>query len=363
MSIINPIVSSVASKDGDVSLTSSDIANVAAGNITSITIQTALNELDTKKANLAGGNTFTGTQLVQESVNSASIQVKSNNANQVSFYDVRNDSNNYIEMGTYGTTASGIIFGSSNTNSSFIFTSTSKMFIGSFTAAPLIFATNGLERMRISDTGNIGIGVTPGASASLQIDSTTQGFLLPRMTTAQMNAIATPATGLRIYNTDLNDSAVFTGTFWSFEVSKKTTAIQSSTIVTYANITEFTTPSLPIGAYRFDCSAICQSSLVTNGIGLRLANNTATIGAMSALWFISQAANGTAQNFQYNQLATTTDVTSTLSLTANANFPVNGFGTFTVTVAGSVAIQIRTAGAGNAVSIRPESSLMIKRIG
>jgi hypothetical protein len=36
----------------------------------------------------------------------------------------------------------------------------------------------------------------------VQIDSTTQGFLPPRMTLAQKNAIATPAEGLIIYQTD-----------------------------------------------------------------------------------------------------------------------------------------------------------------
>jgi hypothetical protein len=36
----------------------------------------------------------------------------------------------------------------------------------------------------------------------LQADSTTKGFLLPRMTKAQRDAIATPANGLMIYQTD-----------------------------------------------------------------------------------------------------------------------------------------------------------------
>jgi hypothetical protein len=43
---------------------------------------------------------------------------------------------------------------------------------------------------------------TPNASAKVQIDSTTQGFLPPRMTAAQRTAIGTPATGLIVYQTD-----------------------------------------------------------------------------------------------------------------------------------------------------------------
>lgn len=50
----------------------------------------------------------------------------------------------------------------------------------------------------------IGIGtVTPNASSILDISSTTQGMLAPRMTTAQRNAIVSPADGLMVYDTDL----------------------------------------------------------------------------------------------------------------------------------------------------------------
>jgi hypothetical protein len=49
----------------------------------------------------------------------------------------------------------------------------------------------------------VGIGtVTPNASSVLDITSTTQG-MLTRMTTAQRTAIASPADGLMVYDTDL----------------------------------------------------------------------------------------------------------------------------------------------------------------
>jgi hypothetical protein len=67
----------------------------------------------------------------------------------------------------------------------------------------------------ITSTGSIGIGTSlPNASARLQIDSTTQGFLPPRMTSAQRNLIGTPATGLVVYNTTDNRLSVFNGTSW-----------------------------------------------------------------------------------------------------------------------------------------------------
>jgi hypothetical protein len=50
----------------------------------------------------------------------------------------------------------------------------------------------------------VGIGTTsPSASSILDITSTTQGLLAPRMTTAQKIAIASPANGLMVYDTDL----------------------------------------------------------------------------------------------------------------------------------------------------------------
>ena len=54
------------------------------------------------------------------------------------------------------------------------------------------------------------VGTTPGSispSAVLEAASTTKGFLMPRMTTAQMNAISSPANGLQIYNT--TDSCIY----------------------------------------------------------------------------------------------------------------------------------------------------------
>jgi hypothetical protein len=52
------------------------------------------------------------------------------------------------------------------------------------------------------------------ASAQLEMVSTTQGFLPPRMTTAQKNAISSPANGLIVYDTDLVRPCFFNGATW-----------------------------------------------------------------------------------------------------------------------------------------------------
>jgi len=67
---------------------------------------------------------------------------------------------------------------------------------------------------RISNSLGIGSSTTPVASSILQIDSTTKGFLKPRMTTTQRNAIATPATGLEVYDTDLDQTCYWNGSSW-----------------------------------------------------------------------------------------------------------------------------------------------------
>lgn len=63
--------------------------------------------------------------------------------------------------------------------------------------------------------GRLGVGTNaPNASALLDLTSTTQGLLLPRMTTAQINAIGSPAAGLTVYNTDLLLICFYNGTAW-----------------------------------------------------------------------------------------------------------------------------------------------------
>jgi uncharacterized protein (TIGR02145 family) len=60
-----------------------------------------------------------------------------------------------------------------------------------------------------------GIGTTtPHASAQLEVSSTTKGFLPPRLTTIQRNAIANPATGLQIYNITTNTLEYKTVSGW-----------------------------------------------------------------------------------------------------------------------------------------------------
>ncbi|RAK63226.1 tail fiber domain-containing protein [Hymenobacter edaphi] len=64
--------------------------------------------------------------------------------------------------------------------------------------------------------GSVGIGTsTPAASAQLDVTATTRGFLPPRVTQAQRDAIANPAAGLVVFNTSTNHLSLFDGSYWT----------------------------------------------------------------------------------------------------------------------------------------------------
>jgi hypothetical protein len=64
---------------------------------------------------------------------------------------------------------------------------------------------------KIADSG---ISTAQVASAVLEASSTTRGFLPPRMTTTQKNAIASPAAGLVVYDTTLGKLCVRGASAW-----------------------------------------------------------------------------------------------------------------------------------------------------
>ena len=67
----------------------------------------------------------------------------------------------------------------------------------------LTFEANSFANaLYINNAGITGIGTsTPAASAVLEINSTTMGFLPPRMTSQQISMVSNPANGLAVYNT------------------------------------------------------------------------------------------------------------------------------------------------------------------
>jgi hypothetical protein len=76
----------------------------------------------------------------------------------------------------------------------------------------------GVERMRITADGRVGIGTVTGGvatSALLDLTSTTGALLVPRMTTAQRDALTAAANGMIIYNTSTNTLQGRQGGAWT----------------------------------------------------------------------------------------------------------------------------------------------------
>jgi hypothetical protein len=84
---------------------------------------------------------------------------------------------------------------------------------------PRFIGNWGLGNGIMTDDGN-GVAINntsanPHASAMLDMTSSSKGLLIPRMPTAQRTGIAAPATGLMVYDTDLNGFWFYNGTAWT----------------------------------------------------------------------------------------------------------------------------------------------------
>ena len=93
--------------------------------------------------------------------------------------------------------------------------------------------------LAISTNGNIGVNTgTPQVSAVLDVSSTTKGFLPPRMTKAQGDAISNPVPGLMIWCSNCGAAGelnVYNGTAWTNMIGNPVSPVQvPPTVITTA---------------------------------------------------------------------------------------------------------------------------------
>jgi len=79
----------------------------------------------------------------------------------------------------------------------------------------------------------VGVGTdNPNQSSALDVESTTKGFLPPRLTLMQLLAIASPAEGLLVYCTDCNNKGIYVYDGATFKHSSSgATAVTTTTVV------------------------------------------------------------------------------------------------------------------------------------
>jgi hypothetical protein len=122
-------------------------------------------------------------------------------------------------------------------------------------------------------SGSVGIGANTSiaASAILDITSTTKGFLMPRMTTTQRNAITSPATGLEVYNTTDNVPQWYNGTAWTNFLTNNVYTADGTiggdrTITMDGGNFHITAGSVGIGTTSVDGCAILELDSTTKGL-------------------------------------------------------------------------------------------------
>ena len=171
-----------------------------------------------------------------------------------------------------------------------------------FLALCLVLAT------ALASHAQVGIG-TSSPNAALDVTSTTQGFLPPRMTYAQRQAISSPATGLMIYCTDCGaggQAHVYNGTAWVNMIGGEATTIPPTVASTTA-------------ASNIDFTSATSGGNITNDFGQ-------TITAMGVCW--STSPNPTTADFKTIQSGTTGSFSSDMTgLTQNTSYYVRAYGT------------------------------------
>lgn len=119
---------------------------------------------------------------------------------------------------------------------------------------------------------------------------------------------------------------------------------------------------MPAGLYRVSFRGRCQSGSTTNGTGVRVSNGTATVTTVNIAWAISQGANGVSQKFQFDQIATNTNITTASAAAANTDFAILGDGVIRITTPGTLIVQLRSELNGTASSLLADSCFVLELV-
>jgi hypothetical protein len=134
----------------------------------------------------------------------------------------------------------------------------------------------------VNVTEKLSVGTTsPAASAILDLTSTTKGFLPPRLTTTQRDAVGSPAEGLFVYNDTTNALNFYNGSAWTAVGTGggSVTAINNATANELVTIGSTTTELDAEANLTFDGSTLTVTGHILPG-----ANGTKDLGSADYRW-------------------------------------------------------------------------------
>lgn len=195
---------------------------------------------------------------------------------------------------------------------------------------------------------NVGIGTTtPDNSAILELYSTSHGFLVPRLTTTQRNAISSPATGLLIYNLDNQRFEYYNGTQWVAVVSSVATVpfnlIASGTNTT-ATMVVGSGASITLGGGNIEANKFIGTGSTTDAVDLATAE-------VSGVLPISKGGTGNSTTPGSGQILIGNGIGFSLNtITAGTGIQItNGAGSITISDANANS-EVTGSGSANQVA-------------
>ena len=175
---------------------------------------------DFSLSNTAAGSTIKAASSSRLNLRGDNLINFQNIAGTINYASINNITDNVRQSLLFNGVYSGGQFYCSATTSAMVERNSDKLIFSanSGLTANTPFTPNNIMTV-YGTNSNVGIGTTtPVASAKLEVNSTTSGFLPPRMTATQASAISSPAQGLLLFVSDTNGTFTSVG-WWGYNGS------------------------------------------------------------------------------------------------------------------------------------------------
>lgn len=201
--------------------------------------------------------------------------------------------------------------------------------------SPLKYITSSIIMLLLSQTAfSQGVGINnnnsnPDPTAMLDVKSTNKGMLVPRMSTVQRNAIASPAVGLLVFDLTTNGFWYFDGTVW-VQISSGASSNQT---LSYAGSTLSISGGNSVTVPNGDITEVIAGTGLTGG------------GAVGSVTLNTAAANGLTAGANDLKLGgTLTEFTRIIQGNHDMTYNLNSIGDFNIQDNGTTHFQVRDNG-------------------